>query len=311
LDAGRVLNNNVKGYAAPHAAAQIRRGRAIFDEAPAARRDFRPTDRALSPSRPFASNADPRCHPHDFRLRSSFMQFWSWITEPSSWASLATLTCLEVVLGIDNLVFISIVTGNLPERDQPKARIAGIALALLTRILLLFCISWLTTLTAPWFSFFERTWSAKDIVLLSAGLFLIAKGTRDIHERLENVERRVTKATHRRVWGVAFQIMFLDILFSFDSVVTAVGMAQQLVVMVTAIVLAMLLMLAASGAISRFVNQHPTIKMLALAFLILIGVLLVAEGLGQHVDKGYIYFAMAFSTLVEMLNLRAARRSEK
>ena len=238
------------------------------------------------------------------------MEFLSWITEPSAWASLATLTCLEVVLGIDNLVFISIVTGNLPERDQPKARIAGIALALLTRILLLFCISWLTTLTAPWFFLFERTWSAKDIVLLSARLFLIAKGTRDIHERLENVERRVTKATQRRVWGVAFQIMFLDILFSFDSVLTAVGMAQQLVVMVTAIVLAMLLMLAASGVISRFVNQHPTIRMLALAFLILIGVLLVAEGLGQHVDKGYIYFAMAFSTLVEMLNLRVGRKGD-
>ena len=269
-----------------------------------------------TPIRRFADacrHTDPRCHLHDFRLRSVSVEFLSWITEPSAWASLATLTCLEVVLGIDNLVFISIVTGNLPERDQPKARIAGIALALLTRILLLFCISWLTTLTEPWFSLFERTWSAKDIVLLSAGLFLIAKGTRDIHERLENVERRVTKATQRRVWGVAFQIMFLDILFSFDSVVTAVGMAQQLVVMVTAIVLAMLLMLAASGVISRFVNQHPTIKMLALAFLILIGVLLVAEGLGQHVDKGYIYFAMAFSTLVEMLNLRVARkvRSER
>jgi predicted tellurium resistance membrane protein TerC len=236
------------------------------------------------------------------------MQYLSWITEPSIWASLATLTCLEIVLGIDNLVFITIVTGKLPERDQPKARAAGLLLALLTRVLLLFCISWLTTLTAPWFHLFGRTWSAKDIVLLSAGLFLIAKGTRDIHERLENAERRVTKATHRRVWGVAFQIMFLDVLFSFDSVVTAVGMAQQLAVMVAAIVLAMSLMLAASGAIARFVNQHPTIKMLAFAFLILIGVLLVAEGLGQHVDKGYIYFAMAFSTLVEMLNLRAGRR---
>jgi predicted tellurium resistance membrane protein TerC len=237
------------------------------------------------------------------------MEFLRWITEPSILASLATLTCLEVVLGIDNVVFISIVTGKLPEPDQAKARVAGIALALVTRILLLFCISWLTTLTTPWFSLFGRTWSAKDIVLLSAGLFLIAKGTRDIHERLEkNGERRVTEATQRRVWGVAFQIMFLDILFSFDSVVTAVGMAQQLAVMVTAIVLAMLLMLAASGAISRFVNQHPTIRMLALAFLILIGVLLVAEALGQHVDKGYIYFAMAFSTLVEMLNLRAGRR---
>ena len=236
------------------------------------------------------------------------MQYLSWITEPSIWASLATLTCLEIVLGIDNLVFITIVTGKLPERDQPRARATGLLLALLTRVALLFCISWLTTLTAPWFHLFGRTWSAKDIVLLSAGLFLIAKGTRDIHERLENTERRVTKATHRRVWGVAFQIMFLDILFSFDSVVTAVGMAQQLAVMVAAIVLAMLLMLAASGAIARFVNQHPTIKMLAFAFLILIGVLLVAEGLGQHVDKGYIYFAMAFSTLVEMLNLRAGRR---
>ena len=238
------------------------------------------------------------------------MQYLSWITEPSIWASLATLTCLEIVLGIDNLVFITIVTGKLPERDQPRARAAGLLLALLTRVGLLFCISWLTTLTAPWFHLFGRTWSAKDIVLLSAGLFLIAKGTRDIHERLENAERRVTKATHRRVWGVAFQIMFLDILFSFDSVVTAVGMAQQLAVMVAAIVLAMLLMLASSGAIARFVNQHPTIKMLAFAFLILIGVLLVAEGLGQHVDKGYIYFAMAFSTLVEMLNLRAGRRTE-
>jgi predicted tellurium resistance membrane protein TerC len=239
------------------------------------------------------------------------MEPLSWITEPSIWASLATLTCLEVVLGIDNIVFISVVTGNLPERDQPKARIAGITLALLTRVLLLFCISWLTTLTAPWFCLFERTWSTKDIVLLGAGLFLIAKGTRDIHERLENVERRVTKPTHGRVWGVAFQIMFLDILFSFDSVITAVGMAQQLAVMVTAIVLAMFLMLAASGVISRFVNHHPTIKMLALAFLILIGVLLVAEGLGEHVDKGYIYFAMAFSTVVEMLNLRAARGKVK
>jgi predicted tellurium resistance membrane protein TerC len=239
------------------------------------------------------------------------MELLSWIKEPSIWASLATLTGLEIVLGIDNVVFISIVTGNLPERDQPKARVAGITLALLTRLLLLFCISWLTTLTAPWFYLFQRTWSIKDVVLLGAGLFLIAKGTRDIHGRLENGERRATKATHGRVWAVAFQIMFLDILFSFDSVLTAVGMAQQLAVMVTAIILAMLLMLAASGAISRFVNQHPTIKMLALAFLILIGVLLVAEGVGQHVDKGYIYFAMAFSTLVEMLNLRAAKRSEK
>jgi predicted tellurium resistance membrane protein TerC len=239
------------------------------------------------------------------------MELLSWIKEPSIWASLATLTGLEIVLGIDNVVFISIVTSNLPERDQPKARVAGITLALLTRLLLLFCISWLTTLTEPWFYLFERAWSIKDVVLLGAGLFLIAKGTRDIHERLESAERRTTKATHRRVWAVAFQIMFLDILFSFDSVLTAVGMAQQLAVMVTAIILAMLLMLAASGAISRFVNQHPTIKMLALAFLILIGVLLVAEGIGQHVDKGYIYFAMAFSTLVEMLNLRAGRRSEK
>jgi predicted tellurium resistance membrane protein TerC len=238
------------------------------------------------------------------------MELLSWIKEPSIWASLATLTGLEIVLGIDNVVFISIVTGNLPERDQPKARVAGITLALLTRLLLLFCISWLTTLTAPWFYLFERAWSIKDVVLLGAGLFLIAKGTRDIHDRLESAERRTTKATHGRVWAVAFQIMFLDILFSFDSVLTAVGMAQQLAVMVTAIILAMLLMLAASGAISRFVNQHPTIKMLALAFLILIGVLLVAEGIAQHVDNGYIYFAMAFSTLVEMLNLRAARRRD-
>ena len=239
------------------------------------------------------------------------MERFSWITEPTAWASLATLTCLEIVLGIDNVVFISIITGKLPEEDQSKARNAGILLALLTRVLLLFCISWLTTLAAPWFVLFGRTWSVKDIVLLSAGLFLIAKGTRDIHERLESAERRVTNVTNRRVWSVAIQIMFLDILFSFDSVVTAVGMAQQLTIMVMAVVLAMFLILAASGAISRFVNQHPTIRMLALAFLILIGVLLVAEGVGQHVDKGYIYFAMAFSTLVEMLNLRAARKGKR
>jgi predicted tellurium resistance membrane protein TerC len=230
-----------------------------------------------------------------------------WIKEPSAWVGLATLTCLEVVLGIDNVVFISIVTGKLPERDQAKARTAGILLALGTRILLLVGISWLTTLATPWFSLFGRTWAAKDIVLLGAGLFLIAKGTCDIHERMERGERRPTSLPRGRVWGVAVQIMFLDILFSFDSVITAVGMAQHLPVMITAVVLAMLLMLAASGTISRFVNQHPTIKMLALAFLILIGVLLVAEGLGQHVDKGYIYFAMAFSTVVEMLNLRARK----
>jgi predicted tellurium resistance membrane protein TerC len=239
------------------------------------------------------------------------MQLFSWIGEPSAWASLATLTCLEVVLGIDNVVFISILTGKLPQEDQSKARNAGILLALLTRVLLLFCISWLTTLAAPWFVLFGRAWSVKDIVLLCAGLFLIAKGTRDIHERLESTERRVTNVKNRRVWSVAIQIMFLDILFSFDSVVTAVGMAQQLAIMVMAVVLAMLLILAASGAISRFVNQHPTIRMLALAFLILIGVLLVAEGVGQHVDKGYIYFAMAFSTLVEMLNLRAGRKGKR
>jgi predicted tellurium resistance membrane protein TerC len=153
-------------------------------------------------------------------------------------------------------------------------------------------------------NFNPRTWAGKDIVLLAAGLFPIAKGTRDIHERMEKDERRPANIRRGQVWGVAVQIMFLDILCSFDSVITAVGMAQHLPVMITAIVLAMLLMLAASATISRFVNQHPTIKMLALAFLILIGVLLVAEGLGQHVDKGYIYFAMAFSTVVEMLNLR-------
>jgi predicted tellurium resistance membrane protein TerC len=219
------------------------------------------------------------------------------------------LTCLEVVLGIDNIVFVSIATGNLPERDQAKARTAGILLALITRIVLLICISWLTTLTTPWFFLFGRTWAVKDIVLLGAGLFLIAKGTCDIHERMEKGERQPANLGRGQVWGVAVQIMFLDILFSFDSVITAVGMARQLPVMITAIVLAMLLMLAASGVISRFVNQHPTIKMLALAFLILIGVLLVAEGLGQHVDKGYIYFAMAFSTVVEMLNLRARKSS--
>src|SRR5260370_4088096 len=170
------------------------------------------------------------------------MELFSWIREPSAWASLATLTCLEVVLGIDNVVFISIITGKLPERDQPKARNAGILLALLTRILLLLCISWLTTLAAPWFVLFGRSWSAKDIVLLCAGLFLIAKGTRDIHERLESAERRVTKVTRGQWWGVAFQIMFLDVLFSFDSVVSAGWMAQKAAGSGRAVVLTFLFM---------------------------------------------------------------------
>src|SRR5260221_8305801 len=173
------------------------------------------------------------------------MELFSWIREPSAWASLATLTCLEVVLGIDNVVFISIITGKLPERDQPKARNAGILLALLTRILLLFCISWLTTLTAPWFVLFGRSWSAKDIVLLCAGLFLIAKGTRDIHERLESAERRRAKGNRRGWGGGRLLVTVSGAAASFCSQVTAVGMAQQLAVMVMAVVLAMLLMLAA------------------------------------------------------------------
>jgi predicted tellurium resistance membrane protein TerC len=223
--------------------------------------------------------------------------------------ALATLTALEIVLGIDNIVFISILTGKLPPAQRPKARRMGLAAAMLMRIALLFALSWVMRLTAPLFEPFGHAISGRDLILLLGGLFLIGKATFEIHERIEGespasvASRKVP--SYRAVIG---QIMVLDIVFSLDSVITAVGMAQHLPVMVVAVIIAVGVMLVFSGPVSHFVEHNPTIKMLALSFLLLIGVMLVADGLGQHIPKGYIYFAMAFSLIVELLNLRMHKK---
>ncbi|MCM2324767.1 MAG: TerC family protein [Oligoflexia bacterium] len=223
--------------------------------------------------------------------------------------ALLSLTAMEIVLGIDNIVFIAILVGKLPKQEQAKARSIGIALALLTRLALLFSISWVMGLTEPLFSVFSRSFSGRDLILLAGGLFLIAKSTYEIHDRLEAATHgpdalRLKKAAFLKI---LIQIAILDVVFSLDSVITAVGMAQQLAIMVIAMVVAVAVMLFASGAISDFVHRHPTIKILALSFLLLIGVMLFAEGTGAHVDKGYIYFAMFFSLAVELLNMRLRR----
>jgi predicted tellurium resistance membrane protein TerC len=227
-----------------------------------------------------------------------------------SLVALITLTVLEVVLGIDNVIFISILAGRLPEREQARARSLGLSLAMLTRILLLFSLTWLARLTAPLFAVFGHHVSGRDLILLLGGLFLLAKATFEIHSKLEGEEEHGRAPTPSAFWSVIVQIMLLDIVFSLDSVITAIGMARQLWVMVTAVVLAVGVMLVASGPISAFVDRHPTIKMLALSFLLLIGFALVADGLGQHISKGYIYFAMGFSVFVEMLNLRMRHRAK-
>jgi len=221
--------------------------------------------------------------------------------------ALLTLTVLEIVLGIDNIVFISILTGKLPEEQRPRARLLGLAGAMVGRVALLFAINWVIGLTAPLFTVFGVTLSGRDLILLGGGLFLLYKATTEIHHRLEGepADAADVKAPPSFT-GVIIQILLLDIVFSLDSVITAVGMADDLWVMVTAVIIAVLIMMIGAGPISAFVEKHPTVKMLALSFLLLIGVSLVAEGLGQHIPKGYIYFAMAFSVLVEILNLRAA-----
>ena len=235
-----------------------------------------------------------------------------WIVDPQAWIALVTLTVLEIVLGIDNVIFISILAGKLPAADQPRARTTGLALAMLTRIGLLFSITWVMRLTDPWFVVFTQEISGRDIILIVGGLFLIAKSTHEIHNKLEGDEAAAAVSGARAVfWSVIAQITILDIVFSLDSVITAVGMASDLAIMVTAVVIAVIFMMGFAGAISRFVHKHPTVKMLALAFLLLIGVTLIAEGFDQHVSKGYIYFAMAFSVFVEMLNLRMRSRQAK
>jgi predicted tellurium resistance membrane protein TerC len=235
------------------------------------------------------------------------MEWISWVDDPSAWVSLVVLTFLEIVLGIDNVIFISILAGKLPPGQQARARTIGLALALITRILLLLSIKWLMGLTRPLGSVFSHEFSGKDLILFAGGLFLIAKSTLEIHAKLDTARNEPVAGPRAGLPGTIVQIALLDIVFSLDSVITAVGMARQLPVMIAAVTVALLLMILAAGAISHFVNRYPTIKMLALAFLIMIGVMLVADGLGQHIERGYIYFAMAFSTAVEMLNLRLRR----
>ena len=228
-----------------------------------------------------------------------------WITDPQAWIGFATLTVLEIVLGIDNIVFISILADKLPVEKQGRARIVGLGLAMLTRILLLFSLTWIIQLTAPLFAVLGEEISGRDLVLILGGLFLLAKSTHEIHGNLEGEEGETSLRSAPSFTSVLIQIALLDIVFSLDSVITAVGMVDDLWVMISAVVVAIGFMMAFSGTISGFVSRHPTIKMLALSFLILIGVTLIAEGLNQHIPKGYIYFAMAFSVGVEMLNLRA------
>jgi predicted tellurium resistance membrane protein TerC len=227
-----------------------------------------------------------------------------WLTSPEAWIALLTLTVLEIVLGIDNVVFISILAGKLPQETQAKARRLGLALAMIMRIALLFSISLIIRLTAPLFTVLGEEISGRDLVLIIGGLFLLAKSTREIHERLEGDEGETSVRVKPSLRSVLIQIMLLDIVFSLDSVITAVGMAEDLGVMVTAVVIAVGFMMVFSGPVSVFVDRHPTVKMLALSFLLLIGVALVADGLNQHIPEGYIYFAMAFSVGVELLNLR-------
>jgi predicted tellurium resistance membrane protein TerC len=228
-----------------------------------------------------------------------------WITDPQAWIGFATLTVLEIVLGIDNIVFISILSDKLPRENRGRARIIGLGLAMLTRILLLFSLTWVIGLTAPLFSVLGEEISGRDLVLILGGLFLLAKSTHEIHDNLEGEEgSEKSLRVAPSLASVLIQIALLDIVFSLDSVITAVGMVEEIGIMIAAVVVAIGFMMLFSGTISAFVSRHPTIKMLALSFLILIGVTLIAEGLNQHIPKGYIYFAMAFSVGVEMLNLR-------
>lgn len=232
-----------------------------------------------------------------------------WLLDAQIWASLLTLTALEIVLGIDNLVFLAILAGRLPAERQKRARQTGLALALITRLALLGSIVWIVGLTQPLFELFGRSISWRDIILIGGGFFLLYKGTREIHQRLEGEALRSDAGRAAASFGsVIVQIALLDIVFSLDSVITAVGMANEFWVMATAVVIAVLIMLAASGPVSAFVNRHPTVKMLALSFLLLIGMTLVADGAGFHVPKGYLYAAISFSVAVEALNQLAARR---
>ncbi|WP_028115338.1 TerC family protein [Ferrimonas senticii] len=230
---------------------------------------------------------------------------FDWIYSPEAWIALATLTSLEIVLGIDNIIFISILVGRLPAHQRDFARRVGLGLAMLTRLALLFSLSWVMGLTDPLFTVMEQAISGRDIILIGGGLFLLAKATHEIHNSLEGEEEAQTGATGAANLGmILVQIAILDVVFSLDSVITAVGLADQLMVMAIAIIIAVGVMLFSAKAIGEFVDSHPTVKMLALSFLVLVGMTLIAEGFDVHIPKGYVYFAMAFSVVVELLNLR-------
>lgn len=232
-----------------------------------------------------------------------------WLADPQIWIALVTLTFLEIVLGVDNVIFISILASKLPRDQEARARHLGLALAMITRILLLLSLAWMIRLTRPLFSVLGHPVSGRDLILIVGGLFLLAKSTFEIHEKLEGEEGHAAARAAPSFVGVITQILLLDVVFSLDSVITAIGMVRQVGVMVAAIIIAVAVMMVAAAGISSFVNRHPTVKMLALSFLLLIGVTLVADGAGHHIPKGYIYFAMAFSVFVEMLNLRMGRRA--
>ena len=232
-----------------------------------------------------------------------------WITNPEIWIALATLTFLEIVLGVDSIIFISILSGKLPDHQQPKARRVGLLGAMLTRILLLFSLAWIVKLTTPLFNLLTHPVSGRDLILIGGGLFLLGKSTFEIHERLEGEEGHASGRVAASFMSVIVQIMLLDIVFSLDSVITAVGMVDELWVMIAAVIASVVIMMLAAEPISAFVHKHPTVKMLALSFLLLIGMSLLMEGFGQHIPKGYIYFAMGFSVFVEMINLRLRART--
>lgn len=234
-----------------------------------------------------------------------------WLTDPSAWVALATLAALEIVLGVDNIIFISILVGRLPAHRRELARVIGLAAAMVTRIGLLFSITWVMSLTQPWFAVAGKAVSGRDLILLGGGLFLLWKSVHEIHNSLEGATDQSPAAVATTFGAVIAQIAVIDIVFSLDSVITAVGLVDEIDIMVIAIVLAVAVMLFAAKAISEFVDRHPTVKMLALAFLVMVGVALVAEGWGFHIPKGYIYFSMAFAIVVEMLNLRARGRRQE
>ena len=233
-----------------------------------------------------------------------------WLSDPQAWIAFVTLAVLEIVLGIDNVVFISILAGKLPAHQQEKARKVGLGLAMVLRILMLLSISWIARLTNPLFTIFGAEISGRDLVLIVGGLFLLAQATHEIHDKLEGEEGRGDARAAASFAGVIAQVMVLDLVFSLDSVITAVGMAREIGVMIAAVVVAVGFMMFFAGAISGFVERHPSVKMLALSFLLMIGVMLIAEGFEHHIPKGYVYFSMAFSVFVEALNIRLRKKSQ-